>query len=341
MAEQDKGNITSNLTASNANAAQVSKTKLKSSKVKDAISKSRTMTGSKPDVININPIQELNQAFREAMNDENPNPKYREAVSRSGQDPKKKMLVPRSDADRNDCDRPYRQQSIQKKIVDEARRKDPWDTIVKAVPKLQGHHERVEKLKSELKNLAPPENKEVKEGTTTGDVAVWDKPPPKGKSKKMTPSQISKAKARAKAAGRTYPNLVDNMAVSVKEAFEDINELFEQMLDDAFDMEGFIEEDFEPSGMELYEDWGEPLEEAEKEGRRVKLGKPFLTPGGPKKRAVYVKNERGNVVKVNFGDPNMTIKKSDPARRRSFRARHNCENPGPRTKARYWSCKAW
>lgn len=76
---------------------------------------------------------------------------------------------------------------------------------------------------------------------------------------------------------------------------------------------------------------------AEYQGRKVQLGKPFLTPKGPKKRSVYVKNEKGNVVKVNFGDPNMKIKKSDPARRKSFRARHNCSNPGPRWKARYWS----
>lgn len=80
-----------------------------------------------------------------------------------------------------------------------------------------------------------------------------------------------------------------------------------------------------------------PLKAAEYQGRKVKLGKPFLTPNGPKKRSVYVKNEKGNVVKVNFGDPNMKIKKSDPARRKSFRSRHNCSNPGPRWKARYWS----
>jgi hypothetical protein len=83
------------------------------------------------------------------------------------------------------------------------------------------------------------------------------------------------------------------------------------------------------------------VDEAEYQGREVKLGKPFLTPGGPKKRSVYVKNPKGNVVKVNFGDPNMRIKKSNPARRKSFRARHNCDNPGPRWKARYWSCRAW
>ena len=83
------------------------------------------------------------------------------------------------------------------------------------------------------------------------------------------------------------------------------------------------------------------IEESEYQGRKVKLGKPFYTPGGPRKRAVYVKNEKGNVVKVGFGEPGMKIKKNNPARRKSFRARHNCENPGPRWKARYWSCRAW
>ena len=83
------------------------------------------------------------------------------------------------------------------------------------------------------------------------------------------------------------------------------------------------------------------IEEAEYRGRKVQLGKPFLTPGGPKKRSVYVKNAKGNVVKVNFGDPNLKIKKNIPARRKAFRARHKCSNPGPRWKARYWSCKAW
>jgi hypothetical protein len=79
--------------------------------------------------------------------------------------------------------------------------------------------------------------------------------------------------------------------------------------------------------------------EAEYQGRKVALGKPMK--GDTKKSKVYVKNEKGNVVKVEYGDPNMKIKKHIPARRKSFRARHNCDNPGPRTKARYWSCKAW
>ena len=80
---------------------------------------------------------------------------------------------------------------------------------------------------------------------------------------------------------------------------------------------------------------------AEYQGRKVKLGKPFRTPDGPKKFSVYVKNQKGNVVKDNFGDPNMEIKKDNPKRRKSFRARHNCDNPGPRWKARYWSCRKW
>jgi len=91
--------------------------------------------------------------------------------------------------------------------------------------------------------------------------------------------------------------------------------------------------------IELQEIWDSTLSEAEYQGRDVPLNKPMA--GDVKKSKVFVKNEQGNVVKVNFGDKNMTIKKNIPARRRSFRARHNCDTPGPKTKARYWSCKAW
>ena len=83
------------------------------------------------------------------------------------------------------------------------------------------------------------------------------------------------------------------------------------------------------------------IEESEYQGRKVKLNDPFRTSGGPKKFSVYVKNDKGNVVKVNFGDPNMEIKRDDPARRASFRARHGCDNPGPKWKAKYWSCYKW
>lgn len=81
------------------------------------------------------------------------------------------------------------------------------------------------------------------------------------------------------------------------------------------------------------------VNEAEYQGREVKLGKPMQ--GDVKKFKVYVKNPAGNVVKVNFGQKGMTIKKDNPGARKSFRARMNCDSPGPRTKARYWSCRKW
>lgn len=90
-----------------------------------------------------------------------------------------------------------------------------------------------------------------------------------------------------------------------------------------------------------YEDEEDSADASEYQGRKVTLNKPFRTPNGPKKFAVYVKNESGNIVIVRFGDPNMTIKKNIPERRKSFRARHNCDNPGPKWKARYWACKSW
>ena len=90
----------------------------------------------------------------------------------------------------------------------------------------------------------------------------------------------------------------------------------------------------------LKENW-ESLEEAKYRGRTVTLNKPFLTPDGPKKRSVYVKNAKGNIIKVNFGQKGVTIKKHLPKHRKSYRARHHCENPGPKTKANYWSCRAW
>lgn len=224
---------------------------------------------------------------------------------------------------------------------------------------------------------------------------VWDEPNPKKKKSSMTPAQKAEAKARAKAAGRPYPNLVDNMAAMKEEQIDELKSstltsyidkvatgpsrgktqtgvlksikaiggvtkairkraqndmkedtelksFFSFVNDPCCGDCGSVEEEFTPSGDEVYEDWGEEeMLEEEVGGKKVKLGKPFLTPGGPKKRSVYVKNDNGNVVKVNFGDPNMTIKKNIPARRSSFRARHNCDNPGPRDKARYWSCKQW
>jgi hypothetical protein len=101
-----------------------------------------------------------------------------------------------------------------------------------------------------------------------------------------------------------------------------------------------LDENGESVQLEVFLSEEEPLEEAEYQGRKVTLNKPMK--GDVKKSKVYVRDPKtGNVKKVNFGDPNMKIKKSNPKRRKSFRARHNCDNPGPKTKARYWSCKAW
>ena len=97
------------------------------------------------------------------------------------------------------------------------------------------------------------------------------------------------------------------------------------------------------------EDMHESINEAEYQGRTVKLGKPMQ--GDVKKFKVYVKNPQGNVVKVNFGhggssakksgEKTMSIRKNNPDARKAFRARHNCDSPGPRHKARYWSCRKW
>jgi peptidoglycan hydrolase-like protein with peptidoglycan-binding domain len=110
-------------------------------------------------------------------------------------------------------------------------------------------------------------------------------------------------------------------------------------IDDIMHEETYDGDEFHEAYGELWYNEDEEVDEAEYQGRKVKLGKPMR--GDVKKFKVYVKNPKGNVVKVNFGDPNMKIKKSNPARRRSFRARHNCDNPGPRHKARYWSCRKW
>ena len=81
---------------------------------------------------------------------------------------------------------------------------------------------------------------------------------------------------------------------------------------------------------------------AEKKKGKAPLNKPFRLPSGSKKKfGVYVKNDKGNIVKVTFGDPNMSIKRDNPERRKAYRSRHGCDNPGPKWKANYWSCKMW
>ena len=129
--------------------------------------------------------------------------------------------------------------------------------------------------------------------------------------------------------GRMVPNCVRK---------EELDEYDEYDVESEQDVKEFVQ---------FMREYNQPLCEAEYHGRKVNLGKPMQ--GDVKKFKVYVKNPKGKVVKVNFGfggssakGKRMPIKKNNPKRRKSFRARHHCDtNPGPRTKARYWSCRAW
>ncbi len=100
--------------------------------------------------------------------------------------------------------------------------------------------------------------------------------------------------------------------------------------------DAWIEEDFDVPSTELL-----ALTEATHDGKEVELNKPFRTPGAKKKFAVYVKNSEGNVVVVRFGDPSLSIKRDDPERRKSFRARHKCDLAKDNTTPKYWSCRFW
>lgn len=132
--------------------------------------------------------------------------------------------------------------------------------------------------------------------------------------------------------GREVPN-----CVPIEEGGDD--NIDEYDVENVDDLKEFIEF-MEAYQQELNEADCDCLLEAKYQGRTVPLGKPMR--GDSKKFKVYVKNPKtGKVVKVNFGAKGMNIKKNNPKRRAAFRARHNCKNPGPRTKARYWSCRAW
>jgi hypothetical protein len=129
----------------------------------------------------------------------------------------------------------------------------------------------------------------------------------------------------------SYTKLRNKVREILFESFQEDNEIileFDKLKKNAKLIE-LIGEDY---------DWRESINEAEYRGRKVKLNKPFRTSGGPKKFSVYVKNKKGNVVKVNFGDPNLRVKNYNPKRAKSFRARHKCDTKKDRTTPGYWSC---
>ena len=114
--------------------------------------------------------------------------------------------------------------------------------------------------------------------------------------------------------------------------YDSIAEAYIQLCEDA----EWIDEYFDTPSTEYVD-----LLEATYDGKEVELDKPFRTPGEKKKFAVYVKNSEGRVVVVRFGDPGMSIKRDDPERRKSFRARHHCDTAKDKTTPRYWSCRFW
>ena len=169
-------------------------------------------------------------------------------------------------------------------------------------------------------------------------------PVPKKEKKESSQEFISRCMGDT-SMKKEYPQSKQRIAVCLNQTKGEDSTLIEQVhsnllasnpqWDDEWD-----EFTYEIETDQIYDEDGISIA-AEKNGRKVTLNKPFRTPDGPKKFSVYVKNDRGNVVKVNFGDPNMEIKKDIPARRKSFRARMRCDTPGPKYKARYWACKSW
>jgi hypothetical protein len=139
--------------------------------------------------------------------------------------------------------------------------------------------------------------------------------------------------------GKVYSDPFARAFGKIKEDVED-DDVDEYDVDSEYEDElsDFIS--FLKTKMKEKDAYNESLNEAEYQGKSVKLGKPMQ--GDVKKFKVYVKNPAGKVIKVNFGQKGMVIKKNNPERRKSFRARMHCDtNPGPRTKANYWSCKKW
>tara|TARA_R110002110_G_scaffold374396_3_gene584259 strand:+ start:113 stop:1606 length:1494 start_codon:yes stop_codon:yes gene_type:complete len=164
-----------------------------------------------------------------------------------------------------------------------------------------------------------------------------------GQPKKSDAAKPTYVKTDKKEKKKTKKESID-MSIDKKTIEELLNKIIQEevqhLLNETEEYYHITEASYDDGTIvEELEFWDDILEEAEYQGRKVTLNKPMK--GDVKKSKVYVKNAKGNVVKVNFGDKKMRIKKSNPKRRKSFRARHNCKNPGPKWKARYWSCKAW
>lgn len=233
----------------------------------------------------------------------------------------------------NEEDLKYIQESIKsgEVLTEDLKRwfKEKWVDVSK---KVDGKHPPCGRKDADGKSYPKcrPSKKVSKE--TPKIASSYDK-----KEKKAMTSQKRRAEKKDPKIGKgNKPTMTRFDETEIKRiVMSEINKLNKVIYEDEF---GSVEEtNFIPNDFLL---------EAEYQGRNVKLGK--VMQGDVKKSKVYVKNDKGKVVKVNFGfggtsakGKRMTIKKNDPARRKAFRARHNCENPGPRWKPRYWSCRAW
>tara|TARA_Y100001963_G_scaffold117914_1_gene164137 strand:+ start:645 stop:1946 length:1302 start_codon:yes stop_codon:yes gene_type:complete len=197
------------------------------------------------------------------------------------------------------------------------------------------------------------------DGTPCGDAKAQKNPKrckPKSKWATMSKGEKKADDAKKKAGGKKGKQFVSgtkkgkvtkshtkeslDMKLTKSQLEEIIQDELQSVLNETEEYCHIIDATYDDGTVaESIEFWDDVLEEAEYQGRKVTLNKPMQ--GDVKKSKVYVKNAKGNVVKVNFGDKKMRIRKSNPKARKSFRARHNCKNPGPKWKARYWSCKAW
>ena len=195
-----------------------------------------------------------------------------------------------------------------------------------------------------MQQQTDPTGKVVQKGYNQGDVSVQQGPQGTTASYTMGPNTVTQQMKESKSLLEHIEEVANDGSLSSGDYFhielaED--EGIETWVIAEWSESVLIETD--SATLKLLEEHGctfhDELTEAEYQGRSVSLGKPMA--GDVKKSKVYVKKPNGKVVKVNFGDKKMTIKKSNPKRRKSFRARHNCQNPGPRWKARYWSCRAW
>ena len=171
---------------------------------------------------------------------------------------------------------------------------------------------------------------------------------PRAKANSLTKAERAATSKKKAASDKQFVPNTKKAKVKLRESNSQIKSELKDVLGEVDEYDVDNEQDIKEFVQFMLE-YKETLSESEYQGRKVQLGKPMR--GDIKKFKVYVKNPAGNVVKVNFGhggtsaaskgEKTMRIRKSNPTRRKSFRARHNCDTPGPRTKARYWSCRKW